>query len=196
MRKKEYDAEKTDKVAIGLIVLNLIVVLVFIFCFPKQYKLYGFDRQLAIETASVAMLLVIVGGFAFWLCQRSIKISRYIKSMINSGAQYTGWIVKVEEYEVYFRGKPYKYTYGVIVDCDIDGKNYQLRSKPLCINPLKKFAGGKCSVYVRDNAYVITDFDYKNKDTEMTLNVPYTTIDVDEHLTVNYVDDFKNFRLK
>ena len=195
MRKKEYDAEKIDKVAVGLIVLNLIVVLAFAFFFPQQYKLYGFDRQLAIETASVAMLFLVVGGFAFWLCQRSIKISRYINSMINSGVQYTGWIVKVEEYEVYFRGKPYKYTYGVIVDCDIDGKNYKLRSKPLCINPLKKFATGKCSVYVKDNTYVITDFDYKNKDSQTTLNVPHILIDVDDKLTINHVDDFTNFRL-
>lgn len=195
MRRKEYDAEKNDKVAIGLIIFNIVVVLVFMLCFPKQYRMYGFDRQLAIETFFVAMLFLGVGGYALWLRKRSSKISRYINHMRATGERYTGWIVKVEEYEVYFRGKAYKNTYGVIVDCDIDGKNYKLRSKPLCINPLNKFATGKCSVYVKDNTYVITDFDYKNKNSVMTLNVPHILIDVDEKLTVNHVDDFTNFRL-
>ena len=73
MRKKEYDAEKNDKVAIGLIIVNIVIVMVFIMCFPKQYRMYGFDRQLAIETFFVAMLFLGVGGYALWLRKRSSK---------------------------------------------------------------------------------------------------------------------------
>ena len=196
MRKKEYDAEKNDKVAIGLIIFNIVIVMVFIMCFPKQYRMYGFDRQLALETFFVAMLFLGVGGYALWLYKRSNKITKYINEMRRTGECYTGWIVRVEEYAVYFRGKDYKYTYAVVVDCNIDGKDYQLLSKPLCFNPMEKFASRKCSVYVRDNTYVITDFDYKNSYSTTKLNVPFVSLEVDEQITAKHADDFSAFKLK
>lgn len=196
MRKIEYDAEKIDRVAMVLVAIMAFVVVSFIICFPREYKLYGFDRQLLIHLVAVSLILLVGGGYAYWLFQRSNKITKYIKNMKRTGTRYLAWIVKVEEYDVYFRGRDYKSTYGVFVDCVIEGKNYKLLSKPLCFNPVEKLASGKCSVYVRDNTYVITDFDYKTSDSMGQLNVPVIPIDVDEPITVKHVEDFADFKLK
>lgn len=196
MYKKEYDAEKNDKVAIALIVFVIFIVIAFLIFFPQQYKKYGMDRQLILETIPIVLLGLAVGGYAYWLYRRTNKITQYIKYMKKTGTRYPANIIRVEEYDIYFRGRDYKRTYGVIVDCDIDGKTYQLLSKPLCVNPMENFATGRCYVYVREDNYVISDFQYKSEGYGAGLNVEVITISVDEPITIKHVEDFADFKLK
>lgn len=196
MRKREYDAEKSDKVAIGLIVFMFMVVVVFFACLPQQIRLYGLDKYLAREIIPVLILAGGTGGFGFWLYNRSTKVTRFIKNMMKVGVEYPGVIVAVEEYKIYFRGRNYKNTYAVIVECIIEGRTYRLTSKQLSFDPMDKLASDKCSVYVHDDVYVITGFDYKSRVNDGILFVDRTSFERDEEMTVKYENDFKDCMLK
>ncbi len=196
MRRIEYDAQKPDNTAFGFIIFVGVVVIIFMTALPSQIKLYGFDRYIWLDILPLLLMAVAIGFFGYRIFSKNIKATRYINHMVQNGIRYPGQIVLVETQPVYFRGSNYKTTYAVLVNTMIDGKEYHLLSKPLAFSPMDKLSSTRCSVYVLDNRYMITDFKFKGSSEGKGIDVDVVYKEIDEEITVKDVDDFTESYLK
>lgn len=183
MHKKEYEDETPDKGSFWFWVAIVAFVVMLLVFLPQHIRYVGVDRYLIIEVLPVILLAIAIGFFGYRIFSKSHKATKNIINMKQTGRRVPARIIRVDVYHVFFRGRQYKTTYGVVVECNIDGKDLKLTSKSLSVNPIKSFASANCYVYYNDVDYVITDFTHKDEYHDGMLDVEVLVREVDEGIS-------------
>ena len=188
-RKTEYEIEKLDKVALFFIIGVLAIVVISVIALMRDYFHGIFDGSHLMGIVVMFLIFLAILWYAYIVFSRIIKAKACINKHMSEGIKYPARIVKSYQINLWLRHKGgrmrKRVVYKCIVNCNINGVDYNLPSKELIINPKTELVGRGCNVYVLGNRYIITDFQYKNFAQSVGINIPMNVVDLPDMPTKN-----------